>query len=466
MYAVSLSGATDLAGNAMAPMSWAFTTGAPSDTTAPTITARTPAVDATNVAVNTTASATFSEDVAPSSAQIMLTRNGTPVAATVSYNAGTRVLTLTPSAALQFSTTYVVNVSGATDAGGNVMTPVTWTFTTAPAPDTTAPTVTARTPGVNAVNVAANTTPTATFSEAVTPTSIQFTLTPQGGSAVAATAAYNATTRVITLTPAAPLAYNTVYTARVAGASDAAGNVMAPVSWNFTTTSGPLYFSTLGNDPPGVSGTDDDADIYGWSGTAFSRLWDATQNGISSATNVDGYDRLDATRFYLSFSSDASVPGLGTVQDEDIVFFNGSSWSVFFDGTARGLTDANEDIDAFSIVGGTIYFSTTGNTNPPNVGGTADDADIYRWNGSSFARVWDASQNGLGSSANVDGLVVLDATHLYLSFTSSVSLSGVGTATDVDVAYFNAGSWSIYFDGDGRGLSSGTNDDIDAFDIG
>jgi hypothetical protein len=129
------------------------------------------------------------------------------------------------------------------------------------------------------------------------------------------------------------------------------------------------------------------------------------------------------------------------------------------------LTDSNEDIDAFSIVGSTIYFSTIGNTNPPNVGGTADDADIYSWNGSSFARVWDASQSGVASGANVDGLVVVDATHLYLSFTSSVSLSGLGTATDVDVVYFNAGTWSTYFDGDGRGLSSGTNDDIDAFDI-
>ena len=39
-----------------------------------------------------------------------------------------------------------------------------------------------------------------------------------------------------------------------------------------------------------------------------------------------------------------------------------------------------------------LYFSTSGNTNPPGVGGTADDADIYFWNGTAaFSRSIDAS---------------------------------------------------------------------------
>ena len=33
-----------------------------------------------------------------------------------------------------------------------------------------------------------------------------------------------------------------------------------------------------------------------------------------------------------------------------------------------------------------LYFSTSANTNPPGVGGTADDADIYLWNGTAFSR--------------------------------------------------------------------------------
>ncbi|MCW2768127.1 MAG: hypothetical protein JWO11_4086, partial [Nocardioides sp.] len=158
-----------------------------------------------------------------------------------------------------------------------------------------------------------------------------------------------------------------------------------------------LYLSTFGNsNPPGVAGTADDADIYTWNGTAYSRSIDvsAAPYNLPATANVDGFDRVDATHFYLSFSADTTVPGLGAVQDEDVVYFNAGTWSVYFDGTARGLTDANEDVDAISVAGGTLYFSTFGNTNPPGVAGTADDADVYSFNGTSFARVWDATANG------------------------------------------------------------------------
>ncbi|MCV2393291.1 multicopper oxidase domain-containing protein, partial [Actinotalea sp. M2MS4P-6] len=42
-----------------------------------------------------------------------------------------------------------------------------------------------------------------------------------------------------------------------------------------------------------------------------------------------------------------------------------------------------------------LWFSTVGATNPPGVGGSADAADVYRWDGSGFSRVWDASVAGL-----------------------------------------------------------------------
>ena len=87
------------------------------------------------------------------------------------------------------------------------------------------------------------------------------------------------------------------------------------------------------------------------------------------------------------------------MQDEDVVYYNAGTWSVFFNGDRAGLTAANLDLDAISVGGATVYFSTVGNTNPPGVGGTADDADIYSWNGTSFARVWDATANGLAGGS-------------------------------------------------------------------
>ncbi|MEV4277848.1 DUF4082 domain-containing protein [Actinoplanes xinjiangensis] len=102
------------------------------DTTAPTVTTRSPASGATGVAAATTVSATFSEPV--SAAAVTLTGPSGAVAGSTAYGAGTNTVTFTPSAALAASTTYTATVSGARDAAGNTMTGTSWTFTTAAAP--------------------------------------------------------------------------------------------------------------------------------------------------------------------------------------------------------------------------------------------------------------------------------------------------------------------------------------------
>lgn len=293
---------------------------------------------------------------------------------------------------------------------------------------------------------------------------------------------------ISTIIPTASLAAGT-YTVR-ARIIDAAGNWSATFSSTTLTVTAPvvpqpsLYFSTVGNTiPPGVAGAADDADIYLWSGSAFSRVIDASgvpynlpSSGGGNA-NVDGFDRVDATHFYMSFNGQVNVPGIGNVQDEDVVYYNAGTWTMFFDGSLYGLGAGGGggfDLDAINIVGGTLYFSTDNNNVPPGAGGAGDDADIYRWNGgSSYTRVVDVSAIGVpstgGGNANTDGLVFVDATHFYLSFSNDggVVLPGAGTAQDEDVVYYNSGTWTIYFDGSnaGAGLHSSNNLDIDAFDL-
>ncbi len=112
-----------------------FTTTA-NDTTPPTVTAETPAPNATGVSTTTTVTATFSEPVQPSTISFVLkdSSNNT-VASTVSYNSSTNTATLTPNAALANAATYTATVSGAKDLAGNAMTsPVTWSFTTVGGP--------------------------------------------------------------------------------------------------------------------------------------------------------------------------------------------------------------------------------------------------------------------------------------------------------------------------------------------
>ena len=248
---------------------------------------------------------------------------------------------------------------------------------------------------------------------------------------------------------------------------DAAGNWSAAISSVNLAVRSPLYFSTFGNsNPPGVAGSADDSDLYRWDGAAHSRAADlsSTPYNVPTGANVDGLTRVDATHFYLTFADDTTLPGLGPVQDEDVVYWNGSAWSVYFNGTAHGLTNANLDVDAISVSGTTLSFSTAGNSNPPGVGGTADDADIYRWDGTSYARVWDATANGVPAAANVDGYDRVDGTHFYLSFAADTTVTGVGAVQDEDVVYVDGATRSVYFDGTAHGLTS-ANLDVDAFDV-
>ncbi len=241
--------------------------GTPVDTTPPTVSSTTPANGATNQPTGTAPTAVFSEAIDQATlttTTFSLTDQTTPgaVAGSVGYDGANRRATFTPTAALAFSHTYLARVvggsSGIADVAGNrLAADVTWTFTTAAAPDTTPPTVSGFTPANGATGQATNTTPTATFSEAIntaTLTTTTFTLTDQTTpGAVAGTVAYNSGSRTATFTPTAALQPSHTYLARVLGGSsgiaDVAGNrLAADVTWTFTTA------AVVDTTPPTVTG--------------------------------------------------------------------------------------------------------------------------------------------------------------------------------------------------------------------
>ena len=104
------------------------------DTTAPTVVAKSPAAGSDSAPASTAVTATFSENVVSGSVSFQLTGPSGAVPATVAYDAGTQTVTLTPSPALAYSTTYTATVTGARDPANNVMAPLTWTFATAAPP--------------------------------------------------------------------------------------------------------------------------------------------------------------------------------------------------------------------------------------------------------------------------------------------------------------------------------------------
>ena len=235
-----------------------------------------------------------------------------------------------------------------------------------------------------------------------------------------------------------------------------------------------LFFSTLGSGSggavPGVASPYDDADLYRYSALGFERVFDASGLSLPASADVDGISVVDRDTFYLSFNtSTLEIPGFATVQDEDVLLFDDGVWSTYFDGTALGLgTGPGQDLDAISVVDGSLYFSTsgTGSASPvPQVSAPYDDADIYRWTGGTFERVFDAT-GVLPGSADIDALTVVDSDTFYLSFNNTaLAIAGFQTVLDEDVVLYDAGSWSMFVEGASLGLQMSSGQDLDAISV-
>jgi hypothetical protein len=211
--------------------------------TVPSVVSTVPAQGATNVAVNTTISATFNMVMNPatiSATTFTVTGPSGAVAGSVTYSGTTA--TFTPTGVLAYSTLYTATITtGAANLGGtSLLNGYVWTFTTITPP----PTVTAVVPAIGATSVPIGQVLTATFNEAMLCSTLAspattFIVTGPGATTVAGTVTCSGS--VATFTPAAPLAYNTLYTATITtGAQDLAGTPLAAnYPWTFTTITPP-----------------------------------------------------------------------------------------------------------------------------------------------------------------------------------------------------------------------------------
>jgi Ice-binding-like/Bacterial Ig-like domain len=268
LYTATITiGATDPGGNPLqANFVWTFTTGAP------TVISTIPASNATAVPVNTLVSATFSEPMNPATlnaATFTLTGPGGPIAGVITRGVGTprpakgarrptvsiskpqvvtfagSTATFTPDVDLAASTTYTATITtGAQDpAGAALAANYVWTFTTA-AP----PSVISTVPANLATAVPVNTLISATFSEAMDPTTITgttFLVAGPGATPVAGVVTYSGTTA--TFTPTHLLPAGTLFTATITtGAKDPTGAPLAAnFVWTFTTAPPPTVISTV-----------------------------------------------------------------------------------------------------------------------------------------------------------------------------------------------------------------------------
>ncbi|MBC7883934.1 MAG: Ig-like domain-containing protein [Saprospiraceae bacterium] len=230
------TGAKNLAGIPLAEnYVWSFTTAA---AVAPTVISTDPVNNGTNVSLDKTISATFSEPMDPSTinASTFTLRNGTTsVTGTVSYTGTTAFFN--PTTNLQPGTVYTATITtGAKNLAGTPLAgDYVWTFTTV---SDIAPTVISTDPVNNATNVSPDKTISATFSVPMDPSTINgstFTL-KLGTATVSGTVTYSGTTAF--LNPTTNLQPGTEYTATITtGAKNLAGTPLAAnYIWTFTTS--------------------------------------------------------------------------------------------------------------------------------------------------------------------------------------------------------------------------------------
>ncbi|RME72743.1 MAG: pectin esterase [Chloroflexi bacterium] len=248
-------------------------------------------------------------------------------------------------------------------------------------------------------------------------------------------------------------------------------------------------------------------DIVGFDETIgdYIMVFDGSDVGIGG-TDVDAFDIQVGnggivTQILMSFRAETTLPGVGVVDDSDIVSFvptslgevTAGTFSLFFDGSQVGLTTNGEDIDALHLLeGDLLVISTVGTARVPvdtvNGGGTvvARDEDLLLYQmqdpqapsaaGGTWSLYFDGSDVGLAtsSSEDIDAVYVApDVTEIFFSTVGNVGVTGTaGVDEDVIICVSPVtgpntacnGDFDTFFIGADFGL--GTNgQDIDAIDF-
>ena len=324
------------------------------------------------------------------------------------------------------------------------------------------------------------------------------TVTFGDASAVDTTATFSAPgTYVLRLTASdGDLSTSDELTVTVSSGSNSAPTVSAGSDQTITLPSGATLDGTVSDDglpnPPGaltttwsqVSGPGtamfgnanavDTTVTFSAAGTYTLRL---TANDSALSTSDDVIVTVNppasSSPLYFSLLSLATVGGV-TADNEDVVLFNGSGFSLVFDGSDVGA--APFAIDAFSWIGPTTLLLSF--TDPGTVGGVAfDDSDVLRFEATSlgpttagsFFLYFDGSDVGLTASAeDVDAFELLADGRILISTSGNVSVTGV-SGDDKDLLEFTptstgdvtVGTYAMYFDGSDVGLTQGA-EDVDA----
>jgi hypothetical protein len=212
--------------------------------------------------------------------------------------------------------------------------------------------------------------------------------------------------------------------------------------------------------------------------------FDGSDVGIGG--DVDAFALMPNGDILMSLDAAATVTGLGTVDDSDIIRFiptslgatTAGSFQWYFDGSDVGLSTNNEDIDAIDFApDGRLLISTVGSFGV--TGASGNDEDLIAFSatslGSATSGTWslyfDGSDVALNTAASEDinGVWVdPDNNQIYLTTLGAFSVPGV-SGDGADIFVCTPGSlgptttctFSMYWDGSAFGFAGEVADGID-----
>ncbi|MEM9537758.1 MAG: choice-of-anchor Q domain-containing protein [Cyanobacteria bacterium P01_E01_bin.45] len=237
---------------------------------------------------------------------------------------------------------------------------------------------------------------------------------------------------------------------------------------------GPTQTHALKANSPAINaGSNPDGLATDQRGDGFSRV-------VGGGTDIGAFELQDppisSDSFYFSADVDKTVGSLN-VEDEDIIFFDGNDFSIFFDGS--NVLPRKAEINAFDIVDDTtILISFSRAINIKGIG-RVDDSDVVKFTASSlgkgttkgrFKLHLDGSDLGLTKKGeDIDALTQMPDGSLLFSTVSEARLSNGRRSKGEDLLRFEPrslgrrtrGTVSRYVDGSDVNLTRGS-ENIDA----
>jgi hypothetical protein len=179
-----------------------------------------------------------------------------------------------------------------------------------------------------------------------------------------------------------------------------------------------------------------DAEVWRWDGTAWAKIGG---DGVNSSWADQAFEEVTS----LATDGTNVYAGLGnSTGDGEVWRWNGTAWTKIGGDSLSGSWGLGtyENVPSLSYFGGNLYAG---------LGASANDAEVWRWNGTTWTKIGGDSLNS-GWTTNFEAVYALtnDGTNLY---------AGIGNSTtDAEVWRWNGTVWAK-LGGDGVNSSWNTN---------